>query len=216
MRERDPDAQRIGGAMSDTNTVDRRCAEESRRRILDAAEDLFTERGFAHTSFADIAQRCRIGRGSILWHFRDKDALAMAVAERVVERVCAADGQSSASPLADVVREVAVLLHGGESTLMFEVLVKALGAQGGVRQHHRDYFARRRKSVEDFLRRRRPAHVDPATAARQEGAAAAALNGALWGIHLQVLLDSDAVDLDAALLSVVTMFDKNLDDVWRT
>ena len=55
-----------------------------------------------------------------------------------------------------------------------------------------------------------------ATVVEQERTAAVALNGALLGIHLQALVDPANVDLDAALVSIATMFDRNLADVWRT
>ncbi|MFD5827876.1 TetR family transcriptional regulator [Lentzea sp. NPDC060358] len=186
--------------------------EGSRRGILDAAEDLFTERGFARTSLRDVAERARTGRGAILLHFKDKDGLAMAVAERAAGRLRAADHQPAASPLAG---RISALLEHGDSALVLEVLVHVLSARSEVRRHHRDFLARRREGVEALLVRRRPAHVDPVAAAGRERAAAVALNGVLLGIHLQVLLDPESVDLEAALTSAVTMFDRNLDDVWR-
>lgn len=43
--------------------------------ILNAALELFAERGFYGTSVADIAERAKVGAGTIYRYFQDKDAL---------------------------------------------------------------------------------------------------------------------------------------------
>ncbi|WP_189154685.1 TetR/AcrR family transcriptional regulator [Lentzea pudingi] len=189
--------------------------DESRRRILDAAEELFAERGFDRTSFVDIARRSGISRGSIPWHFKNKDGLVMAVVERAVGRIWPAERYEAVPSLAEVFAETAELLRTGNSALVFMILVEALGDRGVVHDQYREFFGRRREGIEELLRFKRPAGVDPDRAAAQERTAAVALNGALLGIHLQALVDPENVDLDAALVSVATMFDRNLADVWR-
>jgi TetR/AcrR family transcriptional regulator, acrAB operon repressor len=47
-------------------------AQETRARILDAAERVFYERGVAHASLEDIAAAAEVTRGAIYWHFKDK------------------------------------------------------------------------------------------------------------------------------------------------
>ena len=54
-------------------------AEKTRRSILDAAEQLFAENGFAATRLEDIATRVGIRRASMVYHFKDKRALHDAV-----------------------------------------------------------------------------------------------------------------------------------------
>ncbi|SFR26048.1 transcriptional regulator, TetR family [Lentzea waywayandensis] len=189
--------------------------DESRRRILDAAEELFAERGFDRTSFVDIAKRSGISRGSIPWHFKNKDGLVMAVVERVVGRIWPAERYESVPSLTEVFAETAELLRSGNSALVFMILVEALSDRGVVHEQYREFFARRREGIEVLLRLRRPATADPEKAAEQERTAAVTLNGALLGIHLQALVDPENVDLDAALVSIATMFDRNLADVWR-
>ena len=46
-------------------------AQETRNRILDAAEHLFSERGVSRTSLEDIAQAAGVTRGAIYWHFKE-------------------------------------------------------------------------------------------------------------------------------------------------
>lgn len=48
-------------------------------RIVETADTLFYERGFEHTSFADIAQVVGISRGNFYHHFKSKDELLDAV-----------------------------------------------------------------------------------------------------------------------------------------
>ncbi len=51
-------------------------------RILDAAEALFAERGFAGTAVRDIAARCELNPASLYNHFESKQALYEAVLAR--------------------------------------------------------------------------------------------------------------------------------------
>ncbi|MCP5189428.1 MAG: TetR/AcrR family transcriptional regulator [Pseudomonadales bacterium] len=53
-------------------------------RILDAAEDLFAERGYSATSLGDVAERVGIRPPSLYNHFRNKEALYEAVLERLL------------------------------------------------------------------------------------------------------------------------------------
>ncbi|MEM0955542.1 MAG: TetR/AcrR family transcriptional regulator [Pseudomonadota bacterium] len=53
-------------------------------RILDAAEDLFAERGYTATSLGDVADRVGIRSPSLYNHFRNKEALYLAVVERLL------------------------------------------------------------------------------------------------------------------------------------
>jgi len=63
------------------NTVKKPTAE----RILDAAEDLFAEKGYSATSLGDVADRVGIRSPSLYNHFRNKEALYSAVLERLLE-----------------------------------------------------------------------------------------------------------------------------------
>lgn len=58
-------------------------ALETRNRLLDAAERLFSERGVSRTSLSDIAKAAGTTRGAIYWHFRDKSELFCAMIGRV-------------------------------------------------------------------------------------------------------------------------------------
>ena len=54
-------------------------------RILDAAEDLFAEKGYAATSLGDVADAVGIRSPSLYNHFRNKEALYGAVVDRLLD-----------------------------------------------------------------------------------------------------------------------------------
>lgn len=56
--------------------------EASRGRILDAATEIASERGYEGTSIALVSTKCGLPASSIYWHFKDKDDLIAAVIER--------------------------------------------------------------------------------------------------------------------------------------
>jgi AcrR family transcriptional regulator len=58
-------------------------AEETREKILDAAEQLFFANGVMQTSLEQVAEEAGVTRGAIYWHFSDKVALFKALHERV-------------------------------------------------------------------------------------------------------------------------------------
>ncbi|MGB3811559.1 MAG: TetR family transcriptional regulator [Parvibaculum sp.] len=60
---------------------------ETRTRLLDQAERLFSERGFHGVSLTEIATTCRLGNAGLLHHFPSKAKLYRAVLERVAERL---------------------------------------------------------------------------------------------------------------------------------
>jgi len=59
-------------------------AQETRTRILDAAEHVFFEKGVSRTSLADIAQTAGVTRGAIYWHFANKGELFTEMFDRVL------------------------------------------------------------------------------------------------------------------------------------
>lgn len=56
--------------------------ELSRERILDAATEIASERGYEGTSIGLVSKKCGLPASSIYWHFKDKDDLIAAVIER--------------------------------------------------------------------------------------------------------------------------------------
>lgn len=85
-------------------------AQETRCRILDAAEQVFQRQGVSRTSLNQIATEAGVTRGAIYWHFRNKADLYDAMIRRVLDPEEArgqADQQRQNDPL-NFIRELAV------------------------------------------------------------------------------------------------------------
>ncbi len=63
--------------------------EETRQKILRAAEAQFLERGFFHTQMKDVAEAVGISRNTLYRYFRDKGDLGFATLDAVVNRILA-------------------------------------------------------------------------------------------------------------------------------
>ncbi|MFZ4823990.1 MULTISPECIES: TetR family transcriptional regulator [Pseudomonas] len=50
-------------------------AARTRKKILDAAGDLFSREGVANTTLEQVAQQASVTRGAIYWHFKGKEDL---------------------------------------------------------------------------------------------------------------------------------------------
>ena len=69
---------------SEVLIVDSRGAE-NRQRIVDAARDLFYEKGYIATSFTDIARAADIPRGNFYYYFKTKDEILIDVIKSRLE-----------------------------------------------------------------------------------------------------------------------------------
>ena len=57
-------------------------AATTKEHIIEAADLLFYQQGYEHTSFADIADAVQISRGNFYYHFKSKDDILDAVINR--------------------------------------------------------------------------------------------------------------------------------------
>src|SRR6266487_6452419 len=53
-------------------------AEDTRRKIYEAAMELFREKGFEPTTMRDIAAKARVALGGAYYYFSSKDAIVLA------------------------------------------------------------------------------------------------------------------------------------------
>ncbi|MBZ2188052.1 TetR family transcriptional regulator [Alcanivorax sp. JB21] len=70
-------------------------------RILDTAEVLFAEKGFAETSLRAITSKAGVNLAAVNYHFGSKEALIQAIFERFLAPFCAELGASMAQLAAD-------------------------------------------------------------------------------------------------------------------
>lgn len=90
-------------------------ALETRARILETAEHIFSEQGVAHTSLQDIAVAANVTRGAIYWHFKNKIDLLDAMLQRVKtpmdEAVRNTSDANATDPLDQLRRSALQALH---------------------------------------------------------------------------------------------------------
>jgi TetR/AcrR family acrAB operon transcriptional repressor len=56
---------------------------QTRETIVHAAMELFAERGFHRTSIDSLSRKCRLTKGALYWHFKNKKEIFAAVVEAV-------------------------------------------------------------------------------------------------------------------------------------
>jgi AcrR family transcriptional regulator len=70
---------------------------QARQRIIEAARELFLERGFDGVSVGDIAERAEVGRTTFFRHFGDKQEVVFAKEQELLDTITAA-GQDDGTP----------------------------------------------------------------------------------------------------------------------
>jgi len=60
--------------------------QDRRQQILDAAQQVFAQKGFEGASIKDLAKAAKISPGLLYWYFKDKtDLFASLISERIEE-----------------------------------------------------------------------------------------------------------------------------------
>jgi AcrR family transcriptional regulator len=70
---------------------------QARQNIIEAARELFLERGFDGVSVGDIAERAEVGRTTFFRHFGDKQEVVFAKEQELLDTITAA-GQAHGTP----------------------------------------------------------------------------------------------------------------------
>src|SRR5882757_2409472 len=141
----------------------------ARGRILAAAERLFAERGFDHTSTALVAAEARVPQGLIFYHFKTKMELLLAVIRE--NQASLLDGLLPAPPPAadpdDGLRHaVATLwrhLSGvlGEPSPVRKIIIQELAAHPEIRQRALELHEQMAVSVARYLAQASPHPGEP-------------------------------------------------------
>ncbi|MGW4474255.1 TetR/AcrR family transcriptional regulator [Nonomuraea sp. NPDC004354] len=171
-------------------------SQESRELILSAAAELFAEKGYRQTTFADVAERSGISRGSIPWHFGSKEGLLLAVLERSVDLVRSgfpAEPEKGEVGFDRLGEGVDLLLRLPTSRLFVTLLVEALEPGSPIQGRYVEIHDTLRDHCRRWLER---LPLPPGISAET---LAVTLVGAVIGIHQQWLLAPDRVDPQAAV-----------------
>ncbi|TQM31492.1 TetR/AcrR family transcriptional regulator [Nocardia bhagyanarayanae] len=179
--------------------ADRRAetTRESRRMLIDAASALFVEKGYQQTTFADVAQRSGISRGSIPWHFGNKEGLLAAVLDQASEALLEAsdDADAAESPQAyDLVAQAKRFTMARTSLLFVTLYVEAVNPASPIHDKYVALHERLRQSTKRWIER----FVRLPETMTADGLATV-LVGAAIGIHVQSAMAPDRIDIDRAI-----------------
>ncbi|HKA45708.1 MAG TPA: TetR family transcriptional regulator [Burkholderiales bacterium] len=190
-------------------------AQETRNRILDAAERVFGERGVSRTSLEDIAAAAGVTRGAIYWHFKDKSDLFAAMVNRVTLPLEAMVAQSSDESVVDPLASLkACAVHTLKRTAtdpqcrrVFDIVIhkcEYLDEMAGVARRISSIQKGCVHSVEQAIRNavRRgllPASVDPRLAA-------IGLDAMLFGLISNWLTNNDYVALERQAEAMIDLY----------
>ncbi|MCP5057849.1 MAG: TetR/AcrR family transcriptional regulator [bacterium] len=149
-------------------------SQKTQESLLDAAEELFSQKGADGTSLADVAARAGCSVGALYHHFRDKKALLYAVFDRFGEQFRATTREATdparweGASVADVLRGyVEFALEQGRTHPGFQ----QAGLEASLRDATlREHLARVRSELEQGLtelllaRRAEIGHTEPTLA----------------------------------------------------
>ncbi len=201
---------------SATRTKREEQGDASRRRLVEAAAELFAERGYRDASVQAIGERAGISRGSIFWHFGSKEGLLWAVVEDAFGRweadVLVPD-VGTATGLEAIRRGIAahrrfVAESGEPLRLFFTLLFEALGPRPELRERFVGLHRRLRGAATGW--------IEPGVRAGELRAdvpvatIATLLTATLGGLVYQHLLDPEGVDLDAAYAGLSATLERGL------
>ena len=126
-----------------------------RDQILEAAEHLVAQRGWAQTSFAEICREAGVSNGVLTYHFKDKEDLLLALYERTscswkehFGAECSGGIGGDCNPFLPLVREAAAAVE--EDPQVFLLLLRYLSEAGDhpdVRGRIQGMFAEMRAKV---------------------------------------------------------------------
>lgn len=192
-------------------------AEQTREAILDAAEEIFFEKGVARTTLDEISRAAGVTRGAFYWHFRNKADILTALVLRVelpIDRLLAEiaeAGEAERNLLArtrELFRQVFNDLASDPRRLrVFTILIQGTELVGEMKPVQ-DHFEAKGKALVDALQRvlqrcqangELPAGLDPALGA-------ASIHAFFIGIHMIALRCGSSVDLRRDAPAMVDLF----------
>lgn len=111
----------------------RKEAEERKNEIIDAADELFSQKGYDGTSTNDIIEKVGIARGTLYHHFKSKEDIMDALIERYSNRLLGAAQEIAVDKSISVVERLirvimAMNLSGGSSKEIMEHIHKPQNA----------------------------------------------------------------------------------------
>jgi len=186
----------------------------SKKRILEAAVRLFSEKGYEHSGVQEISAASGVSRGSLFWHFGSKEGLLFAVVDHCFSvwenevLVPLLGGGTGPESIGEAARSHVAFVRASPAVgrLFFVMLFEGLASQPKLLEKYRALHQRFRGYGRAWIERavaagRIRADIDPE-------AAASAIVGALGGAHYQWLMDPERVDIEAVDAALARVFER--------
>ena len=166
--------------------------DQAKRRLLDAALDVFGEKGFSESSLEEVAQRAGVSRGLIYHHFGSKESLLLELHHELhrslLERVQLA-AVTDQGPLENLVRGSSAFLEAAADLPVARLFLLETPAVPGLRKYmeerQREWLVLISGELARAVRNGAAAPLDPDMMARL-------LLGALQAATLAVVSDPDS------------------------
>lgn len=179
-----------------------------RERLVDAAFDLFDERGFEQTTADDIADRAGVGRTTLFRHYRSKEDVIFPDHDRLIaavqERLKTSSAETALVAVTDAVR--LVLLRYVEEGDRARRRYRLTSRVAALRDREIASVARYQRLFREFIADWMG--PDPGAALRAELMAAAVVSAHNHVLRRWLRRDAGdpAAELDAAMAQVVSLF----------
>jgi TetR/AcrR family acrAB operon transcriptional repressor len=189
----------------------------TKQRLIDAATNLFANKGYGATSVKDISSAAGISEGSIFWHFESKQGLLFAVvdqalagweAEILAPLLEQAAQPGSAAAIVEAHRRFALANPEVGERLFLKLAGEALTPGAPLQSAYQDIYDRFREHGCRWIEASRRAgwiraDVDAA-------ATSTVIVGALAGISLQWCIGGKTMDFDAAHRDLARILERGL------
>ncbi len=129
----------------------------TRKRLLEAAVRVFSEKGFTASKLSEIADKAGVTRGAIYWHFGNKEKLLFALFKERTDpyfKLIAEIIDAELSPLAKIQKLVSTILLKLESDRSFQANEKLnlMQVEKSCRSKEaQKYFEERKNSYSDIV-----------------------------------------------------------------
>lgn len=177
--------------------------------LLAAGSELFAERGFRETTFADLAERAGISRGCIAWHFGNKEGLLVAVVQEQSEAFIATLEQIASMTSTEIEeflqREDAAGTLLRSAQLFLALYNHALKPDSPIHEAFVDLHTRVRSTLERWA-----AQNLATPGGTTSSDAAVAILGAVIGICLQWMIAPDLVTTETSYRAMRTILEPML------
>jgi len=132
--------------------------QQTRARLLDAAEEIFAREGYSAASVELIAEHANYSKGAVYSNFVSKEALFLALLERNMDRdnqqlrEITASSETAADILEGLLSRFRVLEQKIELCLLVTEFQIEAGRRKEVAQHFADLFRRHRREFAGILK----------------------------------------------------------------